>query len=95
MTDPNYPERPNHPDFWVLSRIIIDQDKRAEGHAVPFEEMIARVVDVKSVTYMASQRALRAAGAVVPSRYTLARLQAVWLDAFLAGAAYQAEKDRR
>lgn len=78
----------------MLSRIIIDQDKRAESHDLPFQDMIAAVVDVPSVMYMASQRALRAAGPIVASRYTIARLQAVWLDGFLAGAKYQAETDR-
>lgn len=94
MAGSNYPERPNHPDFWVLSRIIIDQDKRAEG-PMPLEDMVAQVADVRSVSYMASQRALRAAGPIVATRYAHARLQAVWMDAFLAGATFQAEKDSR
>jgi hypothetical protein len=79
----------------MLSRIVIDLDKRAEAPDMPFEDMIAAVVDVRSVMYVASQRALRAAGPVVPSRFTQAKLQATWLDGFFAGAKYQAEKDRQ
>lgn len=81
--------RPDHPDFWLLSRLIIDQDNVAEG-ATPPEDQFGRVVDPESITYMAHQRALRAAGMLgLPAVHTSA-LMAVWLDAFMLGAAYQA-----
>jgi hypothetical protein len=94
MTDP-FPQRPDHPDFWMLSRIVIDLDKRAEAPDMPFADMIAAVVDIRSVMYMASQRALRAAGPVVPTRFHHGKLQAAWVDGFMTGARYQAEKDRQ
>lgn len=93
MSD-RFPRRPTHPDFWVLSRIIIDQDNRAEGHAVPFEELISQVVDAQSVIYMASQRAMRAR-MLLTSGPIERRLTSLWLDAFMAGAAFQKAKDER
>lgn len=87
-----YPGRPTHPDFWVLSQVIRDQDKRAEGHAVPFEELISQVVDVHSVVYMASQRAMRARH-LLSTGPIEARLMSLWLDAFMAGVAFAEKKN--
>ena len=94
MTEPNFPGRPDHPDFWVLSQVIIDQDSRSDNQTIPFGDRIAQVVDPDSLVYMAKQRALRILGPNA-SRGQLARLASVWLDAFMAGAAYQVEKTKQ
>jgi hypothetical protein len=91
----SFPNRPDEPDFWLLSRLIIDQDARAENDTIPFEDRIAEVVSPKSLTYMASQRALRAQELLKGRGRTDAHtgLTALWVDAFMAGAAYQAAKN--
>lgn len=89
--------RPEHDDFWLLAKLIIDQDKSAEASGDVID-IIGRIVDPESIRYMAAQRALRAApeGAVKGPEleHTMMVLMAVWLDAFVLGAAYQAAKDR-
>lgn len=79
-----------------MSRIIIDQDNRATSHAASntFESLIAEVADVPSVTYMASQRAKRARMLLTHGSIE-ARLAALWIDAFIAGAKFQHLKERR
>lgn len=81
-------KRPDHPDFWTLSRLVIDQDNVAEG-ATPAEDQFGRIVDPESITYMAHQRALRARGMLGLPAVDTSALMAVWLDAFMLGAAYQ------
>lgn len=88
-----YPGRPNHPDFWAMSRIIIDQDRRAESHAASFEDLIAEAADVPSVAYMASQRAMRARRDLTSGPIEI-RLASVWVDGFVAGVAFGRKKKK-
>lgn len=62
------PERPNHPDFWRLSSIVLKYDTRIQAAATDdakekvWHDNVVRWVDEGSLIYMASQRAMRALG---------------------------------
>jgi hypothetical protein len=75
----------------MLSEVIIDQDSRADNKTIPFEDRLSQVVDPESLIYMAKQRALRVLGPTASSGQ-MARIASVWLDAFMAGAAFQTKK---
>lgn len=89
MSD-QFPERPDHPDFWMMSQIITDQDNRATSHADSFESLIAEVVDVQSLIYMASQRALRAR--ILTTGSFEEKMISMWIDAFVAGVEFAKTK---
>ena len=86
MTDPRFPNRPNHPDFWRMSEIVIEMDRRTEAHPDKFEEIVGEIVDLDSLIYMATQRSLRAAtlGRATPTSI-MVHGTALWIDAFTVG----------
>lgn len=94
MTDQQFPGRPDHPDFWLISQALIDTDAQADsGQTIP--DIAGRIVDTESLMYAATQRAMRGLVAL-HGRMTLAEsernkavLAATWMDAFVAGARYQ------
>lgn len=93
--DPRYPTRPNTETFWRISKIVSEHDRRIdEDKAMPSEVVASLDLDPGSVKYVASQRILRAIGVNPPRDETslAALIQAVWVDAFAAGVAF--EKDR-
>ena len=91
------PGRPQHPDFAHLSEIVLQQDgwavedlsKRPDA----FEEYIGRAIDPVSLTYMGTQRALRALAeaGVDPSvnRRLFVELSTFYVDAFMVGWRYR------
>lgn len=82
--DPNFPDRPQHPDFWKLSTIILEMDgKFAEDSATDFEEYVDNEVDVASIMYMAIQRAQRLQGRNVGS------IAAIYMEAFMVGRRFE------
>jgi hypothetical protein len=83
--------RPEHPDFWKLSEVVIQIDAMAEQHQ-GFTEIVGRMIDVDSVTYMAEQRAIRAMGPNA-SPATRALIGATWIDGFMAGINYRKQRE--
>lgn len=90
------PRRPNHPDLWRISEVLLHNDGAVDG-AAPDEKRTVWVgitedlVDMESLLFMADQRVLRAFGPMrsmdeIPLRTRLAGLV---IDAFVAGAGYQ------
>lgn len=89
--DPEFPDRPQHPDFWAMVAAVQRHDEAANAEAVLAEAGI----DVGSLTYMARQRALRATqlGLVPDSKDDLILTMAsVWFDAFLVGLSMGKER---
>jgi hypothetical protein len=85
-----FPDRPDHPDFWRLSESVLKQDgKFSEGNE-PFETVMAQMVDVESIVYMADQRAdflLDKTGA--PKTLMLkGLLMSMYLDGFTTGVGF-------
>lgn len=93
LADERFPNRPQHPDFWRLSEIILQMDGDTTEGKQEFEEQIAKNVDVRSATYMAEQRSMFAMSQVVTpimGAYEIQTLLAVmWLEGFLSGARFQ------
>ncbi len=79
--------RPDHPDFWLISQALIDTDNasQAGGGTQGFTEITGRYVDPDSAVYAAEQRALRMGG----NARLRAAFAAVWLDAFVCGIKFQ------
>ena len=82
MSSPDFPGRPDHPDFWLLSQAVLDQDGQADV-GQPVDDILARRIDPDSAVYMAMQRALRIDPASQP------QLAAAWIDGLLIGMAFQ------
>jgi hypothetical protein len=87
--DPRFPDRPQHPDFWTLSRIINELDDLAEtkGWLVATSTV---PVDIESMVYMARQRAAMALDLLKGSDDT-ERMGLLWMDAFILGVRYGME----
>lgn len=91
--DPEFPDRPQHPDFWAMSRAVVSIDKEVDGGKTVEQVLNEARIDTDSLVYMARQRALRMAQAFPnPDAELLARLASVWIDAFLAGLAVGDER---
>ena len=86
MTD--FPNRPDHPDFWLMAECVQDVDAAADD-GIAMERIIGNV-DIHSLAYMASQRALRMDASVVP--VVAVSIAAGWVDGFLAGVNFQKRK---
>lgn len=78
-----------------MSRILIDQDKVTEsGGEAAFIDLVDRMIDRRTLVYVAQQRALRVRDSLYAND-PISRLTAgagIWMDAFMAGVAFQAAK---
>lgn len=83
--------RPEHPDLWLLSEILIDNDAQADNGTATFEDILGRYADPASAGYMAKERGLRASDRITDPQ-TLA--SAAWLDGFLVGMEFQARRPK-
>lgn len=92
MTNPQFPNRPQHEDFWLMAVVMQDLDSATDDGA-NFNRLVAPLVDPESLTYMASQRGLRASYASPGGNQVM--LAATWLDGFVAGALFQKTKTER
>lgn len=89
MTD--FTDRPDHPDFWLMAEVVQDLDAAADD-GLPFERIVSDL-DMASVSYMATQRVLRAQTLLKGSaRHAMLPL---WFEAFVMGVMYQRRKDQR
>ncbi len=82
----DYPDRPDHPDFWLIAQALLDQDAQADA-GQDAEEIISRMIHLPSAAYAATQRAAR-----VSKPFTSVQVAAAWLDGFLAGMRVQQAK---
>jgi len=86
--DPNFPDRPTHPDFDKLSKVIIGLDTLAD-QGQGFDEIMVDAVDPESLIYMMDQRIRRAVmSKASPSEIVMA----LYMDAFALGYHYAWEK---
>lgn len=86
-------DRPDHPDFWRISEILLTNDGAIEAAVDKEREWLDRagaVVDVESVAYMATQRANRLFGPPAPASAALhTAVAALVIDAFVAGVMFE------
>ena len=86
FADPDFPDRPQHPDFHRLMEAVNYLDgETTEGGRDAFE-VASEVIDVESLVYMAVQRARRVSGVTGLPEVPLASL---YLDAFVTGVRVQ------
>lgn len=99
------PHRPDNPDFWRLSSIIlrldglIDSQPDEDAKEEAYEGNLARWIDHQdALVYMAFQRAARAANAptvadVRKQMGTITRMMALYAEAFQVGAEFVSGRD--
>jgi hypothetical protein len=85
--------RPDHPDFWLISQAVLDQDAQADS-GQSAAEILGRMINPDSVMYAAQQRAMRFTIAFTGLEAEL-KTAAAWTDGFLAGMRVQAAKEAR
>lgn len=96
-TPDGIPERPDTPDFWVLSDIILKFDGDTSEGGKSFEEVINEIypdlnVEEDSVAYMALQRTFRVLGIRTAQDIRrrvneIAILSTLWMEGFTVGVA--------
>jgi hypothetical protein len=91
----SFPNRPDHPDFWLMAECVQDVDAAADD-GLAMERIVGKV-DMHSLAYMASQRVLRIAGRItgLASGERKAALGATWIDGFMAGVNFQKRRDSK
>lgn len=91
----NFPGRPDHPDFWLISESVIERDAQSESGQNP-QEIAGRWIDPESASYAAVQRAALMAQAVPHGLSGTAAKKAIaataWLDGLLTGMRVQQKK---
>ena len=86
----DFPERPDHPDYWRLAAIVQGLDMAADAPAVPRDQVlpheVAKHIDKDSVIYVAMMRSLRAHSG--HQGIETVKGAGLWLDGFIAGARF-------
>lgn len=99
----SFPNRPDHPDFWKLSDMVLKYDGRFEAAADHDEkeriwkEAVSAHIDSDALIYMGFQRAIRALGVDTPGEVAkhfseLAKLTTLYAEGFVFGAEFEASK---
>lgn len=101
----NFPNRPDHSDFWRISSILLKLDARMEeakstgDQDKVWEDNVARWIDSDSLNYSAMQRAFRPLG--VQTRGDLIKVQdkvimlnVMWQEGFQIGAEFATEPSK-
>ena len=93
--DPEFPNRPQHPDFWAMSRSVVERDRAVDESGDLGKVLDEANVDTDSLLYMARQRALRMIQNT-PTPETdeelMVSMASLWMDAFLVGLDVGSEK---
>lgn len=93
LHDPSFPDRPQHPDFWRLSEIILQLDGRAEEDPdFNVETQLAETVDPDAIRYHILERAkrLRVLLADEGSDFDLDVFATGYLEGFILGNLFNA-----
>lgn len=86
---PEFPNRPAHPDFARLSELVLELD--AQSHeADGVDDIIARIVDEGSVSYLAFQRALRVVQLMGDRGDPVVRAAGLYVEGFVMGYRFNA-----
>lgn len=94
-TDPRFPDRPTHPDWERLSLAVQTQDMDSDQPDFDFAAYTNSLIDVKSMQYLAEQRAghglenilgIRMEELPVPMK---AFIVSTFMDGLVAGVLFQ------
>lgn len=94
--DPRFPDRPTHPDFFIMSDVTQDHDFQSERLGRSPMGIIG--VDEESFHYFLQSRLAITAqrtGLDLTNPALKALLGAIYMDAFATGKAFQKEKEKR
>lgn len=94
------PVRPDHPDFWRISDIILTLDGRMqaahsdESKNKVYTDAVAELVDMDSIVYMGMQRAFHALGVatkadLVEKAPQVSMLTTIWMEGFQVGSRFE------
>lgn len=83
--DPQFPARPQHPDFWTLSEVAIVNDDKSELAGSRIDRIVGEVVDFESLLYVARHRASRISG----DPEVTSRVIAAMFDGFMLGSGFE------
>lgn len=88
LNDRRFPERPQHPDFWRLSEVILKQDGRhpAGGDQLHLDPTL---IDSTSLFYMAQQRAAIMAQALHLSGQAQSAVYAALMTGIIHGIEFE------
>ncbi len=93
LRDEQFPDRPQHQDFWDMSEIVLFLDGEiTEGHRHA-EDVISEMVDFDSTIYMLKQRLRRMWGEGYEPGLT--STAAAWMDGFIIGMKLGQKKERK
>lgn len=84
-------QQPNHPDFWLMSEIVLDLDAAADD-GLPIERITGKRLDLESIAYMARNRALRGQQLGLPAQ---AATPTAWFEGFIVGTMYAHRKTQQ
>lgn len=91
-----FPDRPDHPDFWLISEALLDADAQADA-GQGTKDILGRMINAESVSYAAIQRAQLAVArsriSVKPSQIPV--LAAMWLEGMMIGMQVQRKVEER
>lgn len=88
-----FPNRPDHDDFRLLSKVVREHDDRSDqGNSLT--EIVSEFIDLNSLGYMADQRCKAMGERLDVAKVNPVRLmKAAWFDAFMAGVDFQKRKE--
>jgi hypothetical protein len=93
MSHFDYEQKPEHPDYERLSRIVDELDAALKaGRTTP--ELLARMVDLYSAQYLAEQRATLACAQLGLHTRMRPFLTATFLNAFAIGVVWEQDRCR-
>lgn len=86
----HFPGRPDHPDFWKLSDVLLRNDGRVSEDNGGFTATVTEHIDSDVLAYVSVQRALIQCHhqQMPPTPQTVAVLAAMWVDGFIMGCGY-------
>lgn len=94
LNDPRFPHRPQHPDFWRLSEIVLRHDAVSQDELAMIL-LLGEHLDNESLEYMALQRGLVAAQRLGLNREGAVMIGTAWMTGVLAGIEFQKKGGHR
>jgi hypothetical protein len=99
---PDFPLRPEHPDFWAMSEIVLDFDHKAAADPEgAFEQVMSEAgIDMGSVIYMGMQRAMRVLGVdtqakIIEQHELLMKMTTLYAEALVVGTHIKERRNAR
>lgn len=86
-----FPDRPDHPDFWRLSKIVLANDAAAREDHTPIPEIVGQYIDYPSIEYFAMSRMGQLITQMGLPPALIPVLASTWFDAFTTGVQFAKE----